>query len=366
MALKGQLSIKSEKQAKFVANQIARDFNNRGFASVGKIQTVLNDLKQETDLKTLKQLDESKIEQLIEKYREEVENGDLTRTTTATYISALNVVIDYTNHLTDKNLEYVSATEHDLSKVIDYSDKSISPEQHQSFQNYLQDKFKDTQDNRYERLELATELQKQFGLRARESFGLSKETIEKGLETGKLSLGREDWTKNAREREININTKEQQETLIKAQNLMSEHNLKSLAGKENNIADIKSFKNFAYKEATNQGFSFHAERHAWAQGKYSAMWRERTGAEIQSPIKYYSEQLERAGWDGSGKFYDAVQDFDITPFREYVQEQIQEQDQSKLLEMPDILEIDREIRQEISEELGHSRLDITNTYLGHP
>ena len=34
------------------------------------------------------------------------------------------------------------------------------------------------------------------------------------------------------------------------------------------------------------------------------------------------------------------------------------------LSISEAREIDREIRQEISEQLGHSRLDVTNTYLG--
>ena len=144
---------------------------------------------------------------------------------------------------------------------------------------------------------------------------------------------------------------------------------------------------------------------------YSKLWEEKTGVSILSPIQYYSQELEKAGWDQNQdnmKFYEAVKEYDIKPFWEYVQKEIQsakqeelnfpdlfqsesseitpepdifsfdseneqpeqqEYTQENLLEMPDLsdlFEIDKEIRLEISEELGHSRLDITNTYLGHP
>ena len=361
MAIVGQTKFRTQAQTNFLARQIVQEYNHRSEDNF--VKTVLNDLREQEIINNLRQLDESKIQEYIENLQERLEDGEITNTTTANYVTALNTVIDYTNFVTNSELEHISAKEHGLQRTFDYSDKSLSEQQHQNFKEYLSEKFEQTGDNRLERLELAIELQKSFGLRAKESFGIRAETIEKGLESGKLHLTKHDYTKNGREREININTKEQRETLQKVQNLLRESNLKSLAGEKNLSREVKQFKSFAYNQVTSynketsEKFNFHSERHSWAQQKYSEMWKERTGTEIQAPIKYYSEELERCGWTGEGKFYDAVKSFEITPFRDYVQEQVPEE--------IDFKEIDQEIRMEISEELGHSRLDITHTYLGH-
>ena len=217
------------------------------------------------------------------------------------------------------------------------------------------------------RLQLATELQREFGLRFRESAGINKETISKALETGKLELDRSDWTKNAREREISIRTEEQKNLLENIRDFLQETGKVNLAGAEDNknFKEISSFRNFAdqvrqeFSNQTGQNFNFHGERHHWAQSQYSAKWEQKTGIGIQSPIKYYSSELQAKNWTGEGKFYNAVQEYNIKDFYSYAREETG-------LNIHEIKEIDREIRQEISEELGHNRLDITNTYLGHP
>ncbi len=361
MAIVGQTKFRTQAQTNFLARQIVQEYNHRSEDNF--VKTVLNDLREQEIINNLRQLDKSKIQEYIENLQERLNDGEITNTTTANYVTALNTVIDYTNFVTNSELEHISAKEFGLQRTFDYSNKSLSPEQHNSFQNYLQDKLQETGDTRFERLSASLELQKSFGLRAKESFGLRSETIEKGLESGKLHLTKHDYTKNGRPRTIEVKTPEQRETLQKVQNLLRENNLKSLAGEKNLAREVKSFKSFAYNQVTSynketsEKFNFHSERHAWAQEKYSEMWKERTGVSIQAPIKYYSERLQENNWDGSGKFYDAVKEFEVKPFADYVQEQVPEIDNFR--------EIDQEIRMEISEELGHSRLDITHTYLGH-
>jgi len=383
----------------YLARTIAR-FHNRGEASVGKIKTMLNFIKEETGLTHLKNLDENKMSEITQEIAERVHNGEIEASTGADYFSALNQIIDYTNHFFNKEINNLHYSDY-FSKSIDYSDKSVSQEVHSNFQNFLSEKFEQTQDTRFQALQYATELQREFGLRFRESVGLNQDTISKALETGKLELGREDWTKNAREREVQIRTEEQRELLQEVRNFLEENKSINLAGAQDwkSYSEIASFRAFAdyqrqeFSSNTGESFSFHGERHAWAQERYSELWQEKTGIEglnIQAPIKYYSEQLQQTGWNGEGKFYEAVQEHDIKPFWEYVREEIQEHLQEQSIEMPDIFglnepeqqeytqenllempdfdifEIDKEIRMEISEELGHSRLDITNTYLGHP
>jgi len=389
-------TFKTDKKAEILSRNIA-EFHNRGFASAEKVQTVLNIIKNETEITHLKHLDETKTQEIAQEIAERVHNGEIQATTGADYFSVLNMIADYTNHFFNKEINNLHYSEY-FSKSIDYSNKSISQETHENFQNFLSERFENTGDTRFQALELATELQREFGLRFRESAGLYANTIEKALETNKLELSREDWTKNAREREISIRTEEQRQLLQNVKNFLDGQQKVNLAGADNykDYNSIASFRSFAdsqrqeFLSNTGEQYNFHGERHAWAQERYSQLWEEKTGVRIEAPIKYYSEQLQQAGWDGEGKFYDAIKEYDIKPFWDYVQETIAEKmqeelnfpdivdmqadnqaehDHSKLLEMPepefDIFQIDKEIRLEISSELGHNRLDITNTYLGH-
>ena len=363
--IKGQMSFRNEKQVSFLAKNIGHNFANRGFSWSSKIETVLRDLQENHALNTLKKLDEEKISEYVEELKESVENGDIKAETAQTYISAMNTIIDYTNTVNNTNFQAISASQHGINANVDYYDKSISPEVHQSFQSFLQEKHQEIKDEKYQALQHAVKLQRELGLRFRESAGLNIKTIEKAIKTGNLELSRQDWTKNARERTIEIQIPEQRFTLEKTKDFLKDSGKNNLAGGKDwkEHKPISSFRNFAdrvrqdFNNQKKEQYSFHGERHHWAQSQYSAKWEQKTGIEIQSPIKYYSEQLEANGWNGSGKFYHAVKNFEIKSFSDYVQEQTG---------IDNFREIDKEIRLLISEELGHSRLDITNTYLGHP
>jgi hypothetical protein len=356
--------------AKAVANHI-----HRGFATAEKVETVLRTMKEEFGIRNINKLDEDKVQEIAEHIAERVHEGEISGKTGATYFSALNSIIDYVNHNFDKEINELRYSEFDIHKDTDYRDKSVSGETHQNFQSFLEQKYQETGDNRFQALEYATELQREFGLRFRESAGLNIETIERALESEKLQIGREDWTKNAREREIQIRTEEQKELLSEVKNFLEQQGKINLAGAEQwkEYQPIAEFRSFAdsirseFNSVFDENFSFHGERHAWAQDMYSSLWEQKTGVEILSPIEYYTEQLQLvgAGWDPADDmvdnlFYEAVEDFEIKPFWEYVQDELPE------YSIDELREIDHEIRWEISEELGHSRIDITNTYLGHP
>jgi len=324
--MKGQLSIKNEKQTNFVAKNIAINFNSRGFASVEKIKTVLNSLKEQEGIKSLKQLDQQKIENFVANLKERVESGSLTASSAQNYASALNTIIDYTNYVNNANLGHISAAEAGIHDTVQHIDRSISVEEIFEIKENLINEGK-------ENIALAVELQENFGLRFRESIGLNIETAKEALKTGILSVGREDWTKNGREREILITTEQQRAVLGKvAENLQSREVV--------NLAGAKDSKDFSpiketYQQAYRENIKFHSIRHTWAQQEYSKGWEQRGFQGIQAPIKFETKEA----------------------FRENLQEKTG-------LSTSEAREIDREIRQEISEQLGHSRLDVTNTYLG--
>jgi site-specific recombinase XerD len=142
-------------------------------------------------------------------------------------------------------------------------DRAVSLETHQKFLSFLSSK----EDIRAQALYHSVSLQREFGLRLRESLAIKESTIERALETGILRLGKEDGTKNGREREIPIRTEEQKEALQGALEFMKENNLFSLAP----TTHLREQYRFAYemqKEFNSiyqENFRYHGERHAFAQ-----------------------------------------------------------------------------------------------------
>jgi len=258
-----QTSFKNEHQASYLARDIAKWFN-RGSALENRIETVLNHLRDWTGTKSLKQLDEQRIEAFVSTLRDRVEAGELSRKSAESYLSAFNRVIEYVNFRFEKNFDLVSPKENGLSRgSFQFVDRAVSQETHEKFLSFLSQK----EDIKAQALLHSVELQREFGLRLRESIAIKESTIERALKTEKLHLGREDGTKNGREREIPIRKESQREALEKALGFMKENDLFSLAPTET----LKEQYNFAYdvmKEFNrehNENFHYHGERHAFAQ-----------------------------------------------------------------------------------------------------
>jgi site-specific recombinase XerD len=258
-----QVSFKNEHKASFLARDIATWFH-RGTALERRIETVLNHLRDEIGVRSLKRLDQEAIRAYVDHLRDRVEAGELSRKTAENYLSALNKVIEYTNARLNRDIQTISPRGEGLSRdPFQYTDRAVSQEIHERFLNFLSEK----QDIRAQALVHSVELQREFGLRLRESIAIKETTIERALETGVLHLGREDGTKNAREREIPLWRESQREALEKALDFMKENNLFSLAPTET----LKEQYNFAYdvmKEFNreyNESYHFHGERHAFAQ-----------------------------------------------------------------------------------------------------
>ena len=212
-SLKNSWSINAVSQA--VASHI-----NRGFATAEKVETVLREMKKELEVRNINKLDEDKVQEIAERIAERVHSGEITGKTGATYFSALNSIIDYVNHNFDKEIEGLRYSEFDIHKDTDYQDRAVSEDLHNNFQSFLQEKFEEIKDNRLQALSYAMELQREFGLRFRESAGLNVETTKKALESEKLQIDRKDWTKNARERVVEIKTETQKELLSEVKNFL--------------------------------------------------------------------------------------------------------------------------------------------------
>jgi site-specific recombinase XerD len=263
VVVKFQTSFRNNHNALFLGKAISSYFN-RGSSLASTVQTVLNTLREVSGAKNLKNLDERAIQSYVSHLQERVGSGELSKKTAEGYVSGLNRVIEYANEVLGKSFQTFSPKELGLSRgSFEYVDRAVSLETHQKFLNFLSAK----EDLRAQALSHSVELQREFGLRLRESLAIKAETIEKALTSGVLHLGKEDLTKNSREREIPIRTEEQRQALEKAYEFMKENNLFSLAPTET----LKEQYNYAYEikkefEAqTGEKFNFHGERHAFAQ-----------------------------------------------------------------------------------------------------
>jgi integrase len=258
-----QVNFKNEHKASFLAKEIA-SYYHRGSSLENRIETVLNTLREELGVKSLKKIDQEVAKAYVEHLRERVEAGELSRKSAENYLSAFNRVLEYTKERLGKELELISPREWGLSRgSFEYKDRAVSLETHEKFVSFLSTK----EDLRAQALAHSVELQREFGLRLRESLAIKAETIERALATGVLHLTREDGTKNGREREITIRNDEQRESLQSALEFMKENNLFSLAP----TMTLREQYNYAYEvkrefEAqTGEKFNFHGERHAFAQ-----------------------------------------------------------------------------------------------------
>lgn len=183
-----------------------------------------------------------------------------------------------------------------------------------------------------ERTQAIVDLARNFGLRFEEASKLdAKSALSEAQEKGTVTV--ENGTKGGQSREVPITNEKQIETLKNAAEIQG--NDRSMIPAEKTYAEHQRE---SYRETSN----FHAERHAYANERYSDLMREKLGIEIKSPV--LSDKPEGQKW------------------ADYLASQAYEQGVSITPELA--REFDREARLELSEELGHHREDVISTYIG--
>ncbi|PHS69453.1 MAG: integrase [Cycloclasticus sp.] len=160
------------------------------------------------------------------------------------------------------------------------------------------------------KIKMAVRLQAAFGLRREEAIKFTPAAADKG----KFIALKASTTKGGRYREIAISTDRQRQLLNEAKELANGASL--IPADKNYKQQLKAYENQTLKAGLKNN---HGLRHNYAQWRY--------------------QQL--TGWKCPAK--DGLKKTDMTT------EQWQ---------------IDRQARADISEELGHSRIDITDVYLG--
>ena len=326
------LSIKNNSKIDYLAKEIS-EFLNRGSATKEKISATLHLLRNEIGIKTLKDLEQPHIEKIASELKERVKAENMSTSAAGSYVSSLNNIVRY---IGNKELHAIKASDHGLSRNIAEKDginKENSREAAAAYKEWLNQKYVETKDLKYEALRHAVSIQF-VNLRLRES--LQVKLLNKDLSQNILKVSAKgDGSKNSREREIKLNP-EQKAVLLEARAFLKDNNLKNL-----NIGTMKKGRDFAnnalkyFRAESGLSFHYHGERHwtahevyknAWSAKGYDVECRARTGEEKQD---WQNRIMTKTGLSKS-------------EFKAY----------------------DKEIRQEISRDLGHERIEITNRYLG--
>lgn len=183
-----------------------------------------------------------------------------------------------------------------------------------------------------ERVGLLIELARNFGLRFEEASKLNavvalKQTINDS--EIKITLG----TKGGQDRVIPITSQQQVSVLKKAATIQG--TAKSLI--DPNLS-YKKHKAICYRETSN----FHAERHFYANERYSALIKDILGIDIKSPV--LSNKPTGMRW------------------REFIAQEAAKQ--GVFIHPDQAREFDREARLKLSKELGHHREEVVSRYIG--
>lgn len=227
------------------------------------------------------------------------------------YVSAVNCIMKLATHGKWVSVRPGSDCGIQRRNYIPKSSKAMTDSRHMAIQTDID-----------ERIVHLLALQRTFGLRFKESCLLNpKSALKQAQKFGLISVTV--GTKGGRPRRIPCGA----DGLAVLGQAITVQDGKSMVPKS--MTYIK-FRQQCYTEATAKNFNFHGERHAYAQNRY----REITNA--PSPLE--------TGWGHRGR---------ITKLAEQ-------------LNIPEIeaKELDREARLRIAIELGHSRMEISNAYLG--
>jgi len=277
-----QGNIRRESDANAVSRQIALDLG-RGSRTSDMLKTVIADLKELTDIKHLKDLTQDRVSLYIDNLKAKISAGEITRKTTATYVSSLNNLVRYTNNYIEKNqndLKTVSARENSLSVGRSaHIKQTVSADIHNKYKSFLEQKYKETNDIRYKALSNSVSLARELGLRICESIGIK---IKNKEVEGNLTLNRHDCTKNSRPRDIAITKDSQGNAINTAKQFAKANNLYSLCPTERLKQQIKFAYNVKddFEKKYNVKYNYHSERRTFAQERYQEY--RKTGLSDQS------------------------------------------------------------------------------------
>lgn len=280
-------------------------------------QSALKDFAK--DLKTqgirdLRQVARENVMAYANSLNERFERNEISASTAQNYMSRINVAMEHARMDKACRVEGVREAGLPTRTGISTIDHSVSQQQHDSAKQIIS-----------ERLGAQLELQCNLGLRFKESSLIdAKSVLEHAEKTGiiKISAG----TKGGRDREFPVSSQGQIDALKHASEIQNGD--RSMIPKE---LTWVQYQNQCYREISKTELCFHGERHHYATERYENL------AGVKCPVQAGVKHGEQ--------------------HHQYMAQKLN-------ISINEAKDIDNKVRMKIAEELGHSRICITNNYLG--
>ncbi len=322
----------------------AADHAGRGSALARKAQTALGHLARslaQHGIKDLRRAGREHVAALCESWRKEREEGRLSRSAVSGYLSALNGVFEAVER--DDLRMSLAAEGLQRGRIHTNEDRAAAADARDALVSWLELRA-EVANTREDRLMLegaihAVRLQEAAGLRLRESGNLK--VLEKDVYDGCIALGRTDGTKNGRPREALLYDpgalQAAQAFVRRNRRVFSRGSLIPAAMTTKQWMDRMHHLLRQFREDTDLAHpGYHGHRHAYAQRLYADLYEARHGVRVEAPVK--------EGRFGKEHIASVAERLGVPTDR--------------------AREIDREIRLEVSRNLGHNRVTITRSYLG--
>ena len=269
--------------------------------------------RAEMGVKYMEKVDQAAVVAYGERLQEKVQAGKMSASTAQNYVSAVNAVMSLA---TRGRWESVSPTKDcciDQRSGIATESRAINEARHDELKAGVGD-----------RLGALLDLQRTMGLRFEESAKIDAAgALAEARENGRVTI--EAGTKGGLEREVPASP-EALAALARAAEIQG--------GDRSMIPSEKSYSDFqreSYRELREAGGSgFHCERHTFAQERYSEL------AGAPTPVA--------EGWSRAERFERLADALGVS--------------------VGEAKAIDQAAREQVAEELGHGRVEVTNAYLG--
>lgn len=286
----------------FASNQLAKN-NLKNFADF---------VKTEFEIKDLRKLERSHVEAYAAHLNARFETGEVAGDRIRNQLSHLNQALE--NARRDQTLRLSAKDAGFPSKSgISTHDKSVPQYVHEAAKSTIS-----------ERLSVQLDLQRAIGLRFKESCLIdAKNVLAEAQATGVIAIS--SGTKGGRDREIPVTSEQQLQALQRAAEIQG--SWRSLVPENQSWSEYQAE---AYREIRSTNVLFHGERHAYANSRYETL------VGLPTPVQAGIPHRER---------------------HTFIAKELG-------ISIEEAKAVDHAARMQVSRELGHSRIAITNSYLG--
>lgn len=295
----------------------AYQIKGNGYASNATVKSALRAfsgyLKENYDIKDLRKVERKHVLTFANQLNDRYERGEISASTAQNYLSPVNVAME--NARLDRKCRVNAVRDSGLPTRtgITSTDHSATLKTH-----------KNTLQNVSSRLGIQLSLQRELGLRFKESCLINAhQALEQSLNSQSVHI--EYGTKGGRVREVPIHSQSQIEALTRAAKIQGKNS--SLLPKNQTWAQYQSQ---SYREISELPYHFHQERHHYANAMYERLMGAKSPVQNQIAHNQHHNYLANT----LGILLIEAKDRDLY------------------------------VRSCIAQNLGHSRVSITNNYLG--